>query len=307
MEQGETSVLSCLVNAASDKVVYCRKYGVEITPEQWPSAGLPKRILIDRGTEFSSARVGELCIKYGLEVERLPPFRPDQKGLVEKSFDMLQEKYKPYLRGNGVIEPDAQERWSVDYRMQASLTLYEFTAIVLQCIVYLNSARVLKNLLPEQADSVPTAAGLWKWCIERGYSDMLVIPQRELYLSALPREIGKMTRTGLIYKKLRYINLDYKEEFFVASKDGIQRVTIAVDPESTNQVFWIREGEYIPFQLAPASHRFGDMNFAEYELLIREMRAQAKKQAVREVEAHVALGNSIRDVVKNGQEEGDEE
>ena len=33
--------------------------------------------------------------------------------------------------GNGVIEDDAQERWSTDYRAQAVLDLDEFTAIVI--------------------------------------------------------------------------------------------------------------------------------------------------------------------------------
>ena len=76
----------------------------------------------------------ELAMKYGIEFESLPPFRPDGKGLVEKAFDLIQQKYKPLLRGKGVIEPDAQERWAVDYRSQAILTLEEFTKVVVHCV-----------------------------------------------------------------------------------------------------------------------------------------------------------------------------
>lgn len=67
MEQGEQSVLSCLVNAARDKVSFCRKYAINISPEQWPNVGLPKRILIDRGWEFSGGRMDELCVRFGME------------------------------------------------------------------------------------------------------------------------------------------------------------------------------------------------------------------------------------------------
>ena len=75
----------------------------------------------------------------------LPPFRPDQKGIVEKTFDLLQARYKPLLRGKGVIEADAQERWAVDYRKQAVLTIDEFTAVVIHCIINLNSGRLLAS------------------------------------------------------------------------------------------------------------------------------------------------------------------
>ena len=60
-------------------------------------------------------------MKYGIEFESLPPFRPDGKSLVEKSFDLIQQKYKPALRGKGVIEADAQERWAVDYKVKLYL------------------------------------------------------------------------------------------------------------------------------------------------------------------------------------------
>ena len=147
-------MLACILNAAADKVEFCQEYGIIITPDQWPNTGIPKRIVVDRGREFFGERVDELCMKYGMVVERLAAFRPDMKGTVEKMFNLLQEKYKSLLWGKGVIEDHSQERWVVDYPKQACLTLREFTAIVLQCIIYLNSARTLRNLMPEQVEAV---------------------------------------------------------------------------------------------------------------------------------------------------------
>lgn len=133
----ETAVMACIEQAVMDKVAYCARYGIEITPEQWPSAGMPSEIITDQGREFFGPRMSELCRRYGLEVLTLPPFRPDQKGCVEKSIDLLQQRYKPMLRGRGVIEDDAQERWATDYRMQATLDLDDFTRIVIYAILYL--------------------------------------------------------------------------------------------------------------------------------------------------------------------------
>ena len=79
----ETAVMACILQAASDKVEYCAHHGIDITPEQWPSVGMPSEIITDQGREFFGPRMAELCRRYGLEVLTLPPFRPDQKGTVE--------------------------------------------------------------------------------------------------------------------------------------------------------------------------------------------------------------------------------
>ena len=85
---------------------------------------------------------------HGITCETLPPFRPDRKGLVEKMFDLMQNRYKPILRGKGIIEEDAQERWAVDYRAQASLDLTQFTAVLAQGTSDRAHAIVSAPLLP---------------------------------------------------------------------------------------------------------------------------------------------------------------
>lgn len=187
----ETAVMACIEQAAMDKVEYCARYGIEIKPEQWPSAGMPSEIITDQGREFFGPRMGELCRRYGLEVLTLPPFRPDQKGCVEKSIDLLQQRYKPMLRGRGVIEDDAQERWATDYRTQALLDLDDFTRIVIHSILYLNSGRLVDG---------KTAAERW---LELSPRLMAVDPQ-ELHIQTLPRDTVKLTRKGVRVNRMWY-------------------------------------------------------------------------------------------------------
>ena len=68
-----------------------------------------------------------LCESYHIEIENLPAYRPDLKGVVEKLFDLVQSAYKPLLKGKGVIESDTQERGAPDYRRQGTLDLEQFT------------------------------------------------------------------------------------------------------------------------------------------------------------------------------------
>lgn len=187
----ETAVMTCIEHAAMDKIGYCARYGIEITQEQWPSAGMPSEIITDQGREFFGPRMSELCRRYGLEVLTLPPFRPDQKGCVEKSIDLLQKRYKPLLRGKGVIEDDAQERWATDYRMQATLDLDDFTRVVIHSILYLNSGRLLDGKTPAE-----------RW-LELSPRLMAVNPQ-ELHIQTLPRDTAKLTRKGIRVNRMWY-------------------------------------------------------------------------------------------------------
>ena len=196
LECDESAVMQCLANAARDKVSFCLEYGIEIDAEQWPCKGLPHEIITDKGNEFRGPRMQELCQRYGIEVQSLPPFRPDGKGLVEKSFDLLQGRYNPLLRGKGVIELDAQERWAVDYRGQSVLTLDEFIQVVIHCVLYLNAGRSLSD--------AETPAQKW---LSSGFS-LLTVPSEELHLMALPRERAKLTRKGLRLNGLLYVPTD---------------------------------------------------------------------------------------------------
>lgn len=234
-----------------------------------------------------------------MEVERLPPFRSDCKGMVEKSFDLLQSQYKSILRGKGVIEPDAQERWAVDYRTQASLTLKEFTAVLLHCVVYPNSARVLENLSPDQFQAEPTAAGVWNWCMQPGHRDMLAVSEEEFRLLGLPRSEGRLTRTGLVFRGLRYLNFDYDDVCFAAGKYGGKTVPLAYDEHSISQVFLISGQEFVPFELAPTHQRYGGMDFAEYEALRQKTARQKFRIKDNELQGKLMLHKNIRTIRKN--------
>lgn len=273
MEEGETAMLKCLANAAADKVSFCQKYGITITPGQWPNRGMPHELVTDKGYDFCSKRVEELCIRYGVELQSLPPFRPDGKGLVEKSFDLIQQRYKPQLRGHGVIEADSQERWATDYRKQAVLDIEQFISVLIYCVVYLNSGRVLS--------SGKTPAKLW----EESESVLLDIDEQELHLLTLPRERGKLTRRGFSYNGLCYVpeqvNLFHPGDSY----------TIAVDSEDSSYIYAIIDGKYYPCPLSSNYAEFQNLNFEELKSAkkIRQKEKSSAKQAQTEAGAVAAL------------------
>lgn len=289
LECDESAVMLCLANAAQDKVEYCREHGIETSTNQWPAKGLPHEIITDKGTEFFGPRMQELCQKYGVEIQSLPPFRPDGKGLVEKSFDLIQQRYKPLLRGKGVIEPDAQERWSTDYRSQSVLTLDEFTKIVIHCVLYINSGRILSD--------AKTPAQKW---LDSGVS-LLDVPPEELFLTALPRETAKLTRKGLRLNGLLYVPKDMEglmldKTYDVAfSRSDLSCVYVLLDDCS-----------FKPCHLSSHQAQYSGLSQPEADALKQEERRLRSSARRHEVSASVESIQSIRQIVKDATTAGSE-
>ena len=300
LKSGEEAVMACLANAAGDKVQFCRKYGIEIQPEQWPNTGLPGEIITDQGREFMGSRIDELCKIYGMEREALPPFRPDCKGLVEKAFDLIQQKYKPLLRGKGVIEPDAQERWAVDYRSQAILDLEEFRRIVLHCVIHINSSRVLSGFAPTAemaADNVePIPARLWQWYDWMGRSDMIPINDGEIYQMTLKRTQARLTRKGVAHEGLYYLSDNYIQ---LLQKYGTKKdVTIGFDTDCIDRIYLIDGGEYISLPLAASCTHYHGLSEQEYGMFRKKSRQYKRLLHQQEAEAGAGVMQAISEIVE---------
>ena len=278
LEAGETAVMACIAQAAGDKVAFCQHYGINITETQWPNTGVPREIITDKGREFCGNRVEELSLRYGVVIQNLPPYRPDRKGLVEKAFDLIQGRYKPLLRGKGVIEEDAQERWAVDYRAQASLTLDEFTAIVIHAVVFLNSGRLLANGL--------TPAQQWL----EAEDELLQADSEELSCMGLPRTTAQMRRKGIRHRKMWYVPTD---------RDLLhpgETYTIAYDPSNVSCIYVVLDGQYYPCCLGPADQRYQGSGAVEAAMAQQALRQQIGHRRRVSQAASIAATQAIRDI-----------
>lgn len=279
----ESAVMRCLENACRDKVEWCEQHGVVIDPEQWPSHGLPYEVITDKGREFCGARMQELCRRYGVELIAQAPFRPDRKGLVEKAFNLLQERFKPLLRGKGVIEPDAQERWAVDYRNQATLTLEDFIQVLIHCIVYLNSGRTLS--------SGCTPAQLW----QSSTPQLLDVDANSLYLMSLPRAAAKLTRKGLRVNGILYVPTDM-DGLFLADT-----CSLSYDPANLSRVY-LAEHDFRPCMAAPGQG-VEEQSLSDYQATQEGRRAMLREAEGVATSASINCLRAIQGVIERASEE----
>lgn len=265
-EGGVYSVREMMLNVIEDKVKWCKQFGIQIQKEQWPCDKLPGVLVTDRGSEYISYNFEQIS-ELGCQVISLPSFSANMKGPVEKLFDLVQDSFKPFLKGYGVIEKDFQKRGIKDYRLESCLTIEQFEKIIIHTIIYYNN-RVLENF-PYSDDMmkdgiVPSPAGIWDYQTEYGNSNLLSVSKEQLVLTLLPRTEGRFTRKGLVVNKMRYDADGFTEEYLNGEK-----CTVAFNPDDASVVWLLKEGDYIKFSLI--EKKYNGMS-------VDEVHTQKKKQ-----------------------------
>lgn len=288
-ESGVYSLKGLMANVIADKVDWCRRFGIHIAQEDWNCHQLPAVLVTDMGSEYKSANFEQIS-ELGVTLINLPPYRPELKGAVEKFFDLVQSLYKAQLKGKGVIEPDFQERGARDYRKDACLTLKEFETVLLHCILYYNSKRIVERF-PYSADMLnagvkPTASSIWNHALTQPDSNLITVSYDALICTLLPRTTGNFGRTGLTVNRLRYRNEDCTERYLKGGK-----VVVAYNPDDVSRVWLIEDGVYIAFELVES--RFRSETFEN----VKSAKAQQKQivRSAREAntQAHIDLINAI--------------
>lgn len=287
-EGGVYSLKGLMANVIADKVTWCRRFGVHIDKEEWNCSQLPAVLVTDMGSEYKSGNFEQIA-ELGVTLVNLPPYRPELKGVVEKFFDLVQSLYKMQLRGKGVIEPDYQERGARDYRKDACLTLREFETVLLHCILYYNSGRVVENF-PYTEDIQPTSSGIWNHALTQQGANLISVDYDTLMQTLLPRTSGTFARNGLIVNKLRYRNDAYTERFLQGGK-----VTVAYNPDDVSLVWLLEEGAFTPFELIEG--RFSNLSTTEVAAARdRQKRLVYAAQGVN-MQAKIDLMNAIDVIV----------
>ena len=98
-------VTNLFLNLSDDKQEYCKKYGMGFdNPKIWPSNIIPRRIRLDRGSEFKSGGFDRICNELGIEKQIVPGASGSLKGIVEQSFHQMHVKQNMHLENYGWIE-----------------------------------------------------------------------------------------------------------------------------------------------------------------------------------------------------------
>ena len=231
--------MMALENAFTDKVAFCAKYGIEITPEEWPCHYIPRAITADRG-EMIAIPSDHLVSAFGLRISNTPPFRADFKSFVELQFRLSNEQ--GIRRQPGWVDKLAG-RGDPDYRLDATLDLYHFNRLMIELVLHNNRARRLMSLVPPDYplsdDMDPVPLDLWKWGMETRVGIGRTMDRDRVRVNLLPSEEATATPEGITVNGLHYDSATGRERGWFLRVPGRERVRVSVayDPRDVSKVY----------------------------------------------------------------------
>ncbi|TCU79324.1 Mu transposase-like protein [Tissierella praeacuta] len=300
--------MMALLNATTNKVEFCKQYGIEIEEKDWPVHHLPETIIADRG-ELEGENIDNLINILNVKVQNTPPYRADLKSAVERFFGLTNERVKPFIPG--VIDLDGRERGDKDYRVKAKLDLYQFTQIMIKCILYHNNHYHLDYYKRDQdmiEDNVPCIPiELWNWGIANRGGTLRTVPNDVAKLALMPSDTATVTAKGIRYKDMYYTSKSILKSgvFADARTKGIRKIKISYDPRNMEYIYVYNDNpsEYEKCFLVDASNRYNDKAIEEIEYLLAVEKIQREKNKDTVAQAKTQLIAEIEGIVQKAEED----
>jgi hypothetical protein len=260
--------MQAFINACVEKTDICKSVGLNISTEEWPCIGLPDVVLADRG-ELMSNQLESLISTFNVRVESAPPRRGDAKGIVESCFRVLQAEFKPYAPGV-VAGNKIKKHGEHDYRLDAAITISDFTRIILKTILFRNNHHVLTKYdrdadLPTDLPSIPLH--LWRWGLQNRTGRLRSVDPDLLRVSILPRKKISISTFGVCLWGMYYTSTEILREGWLHRSQDVKRpdsLEAAYDPSCADTIYLFPQlgsRGYWVCSLTEKSRQFRGMTF----------------------------------------------
>lgn len=295
--------MMALANAMTDKVKFCREYDMEITDDDWSCHHVPEAILADRG-ELEGRNIETLINSLNVRVENNPPYRADWKAIVEQYFKTVKMKVKPFLPG--FVITDSKERGGRDYRLDAKIDIYQFTKIIIKCVLVHNNEHRLdaygldEDMIADNLNPIPKE--IWDWGIGNRSGRLRTFPEDIIKLNLMPSEKATVTAKGIKFRNMYYCcHKALKDSWFENARNkGSWKVDIAFDPRNMSKIYLRGEGgqSYEECSLLSWQERFMNKSMDEINYLLLVEKMEKQKMTGSLLQARTSLNAEIETIVE---------
>jgi len=286
-----------LENACSDKVEFCKQFGIDISEEEWPCKGIPTNLVADRG-ELKGIQADQIEAGLGICLTNTPPYRADMKGIVERTFQIGNKQLFHTLPG---AVTKSQERGDEDPRLSATLNIVELTKLVISWILTHNRKRMEhypanEQMLQEGIEHIPNA--IWQWGLGQNQSLPYKSPN-VIKTLLLPQAEAGITPQGIRYKRAYYHSEKGALEgwYLNARAGGGSKVKICYDPRDTSNIFIRHDDNFETCHIKEMSKPFAKRTWAEVEQYFYEKRVEQEKNRSEELQKDANLDAQIEEIV----------
>lgn len=278
-----------LFNAFSPKGDFLKAFGFNLGDEAWPCSVGCLNLVHDRG-ESLSIPSSDSANDLGLVLSPCPSFRPDLKGPIETLFHWIRDKAIKWMPG--AVLSRARERGQRDCRLDATLTMYQFTRIIIHAILTFNRTADISDRLvgsAAEADVENNPIALWLWGLENLNGSPPRWDADTLYATLLPSGRASITEDGVMFAgrrfQGRFSDKMQWQEFARAfhtrklkvryDKTFPRQLYVLNDVTGRHEILHLAEGEQVP-----AHARLEEIiDFRAYRKLVREGESDARSLA----------------------------
>ncbi|MDV6328545.1 DDE-type integrase/transposase/recombinase [Idiomarina sp. Sol25] len=281
------AALQALHVAISSKSDYCHALGFDIADDEWPCIGLPDALLADRG-ELLGYQIENLESNFFMRIENAPPYRGDAKGIVERHFKTMHESFGPFVPGY-VTGNLVKKRGGSDYRLDAKLTITDFTQIVLSSVLQHNQFAVLDKYdrdVDMPTDLPNTPLHLWNWGIQNRTGRLRQTDSDALRIALLPRSSVTVSERGVSLSGLYYTSPEIVRLGWTHRGRDVKRpkkMMAAYDPLSADNIYLFYEkgsNKYWKCSLTDLSRQYRGSSFWDVWQLREEQKKVSAKAKV---------------------------
>jgi hypothetical protein len=241
------SAMLALRNVAMDKVEYCKNYGIDIDQSEWPCNQLGEGIFADRG-EFEGYNADRLVQNCGQIMHNASPGRGDLKGIIEHNFRRANEKTIKFIPGF-VYKPHA--RGDSDYRLEAAMTLFEFTKTIIRYALWYNNNHFMKTYnmgefgIRDHVARYPVE--LWNWGIRNRNGRFRYNSPDVLRVNLLSQKEVSITSNGIHFKKDLYYTCEQAihEQWFERAVEKRWKETAFFDKSCMDNIYLQLNGKQL--------------------------------------------------------------
>ncbi len=283
----------CIVNMSEDKVEFCKRFDIDITPEDWPCHYLPGRLLADRG-ELLSNMSSSLTTNLGIDLSNTPSYRAELKSYTEKQHHIYQSRLKGLLNKYALIDRHDESRITADSRKQAVLNMKDITNLIIREALHFNKYHWMPDypMTPEMRAEIkePTPLNIFNWAVSKGLGNLRRLEKHIVWRNSLPRKVCNVTREGIDVKPHHFIlaNPEHDNLIDQIRFNPAHNCEVAFHPSYFKETYLLHENNFYP--LKPR----GDidyLNYFEFEDFVRD---NTERKTLHDREAEKDVVNKIR-------------
>lgn len=295
---------NCFMNLLEDKQTLCKRFGIEIEKDDWPSMIIPAKIRSDYGSEYISKQLDRIMSEFQINKDVVTPGTGSLKGLVEQLFHQIQSRQNVVLENNGLIE----KRHDSNHHKEAVMNINEFEAMLVASIVvrnkmYMSDYPLTKDM--RNKDINPTPTELWKYGVSIN-GNPRPIGNEELFKYSLLMPVkASYSRAGVKFKDLYYINYSdgtLMAHLYAAGTKWIKLESARVDPRNVGNLYYLRDNKIQTLKLNPnkvGMIEWNGISLADYESYLKQKKNKNYIGAEENTKLEVALLHHNKQLVHN--------